>query len=123
MSRKKRRRYKLLHPEAVAETLPPRVQAVVTIVQWMFWLAMAGVFIAFGLILSLYTHWRINGQVWLKLWPASIQLMTAGDASPQHLARLALWATVENGLIYGAGGIILGTAWALVRYRRRRRHI
>src|SRR6185312_17156793 len=113
MPPKKRRRYKLLEPLPVEQELPPRVVAVVTVFQWMLWFAMAGVLVAFCLVLSLELRWHVSTQLWLRLWPASVQLMTA-DPSRAHMTRLALWTTTENGIMYGGVGVVigLGIAWA-----------
>lgn len=120
MSRKKKRRYKLLEAEPLAPQVPPRVQAAVTIIQWAFYCAMAGIIIAFLLVLSLFSHFRLGQQWWLSLWPASIKLMTASGLTQSELTHLALWASVENGLIYGLIGILLGGVHVAFRALRRR---
>lgn len=120
MSRKKRRRYKLVQPEAVEEPLPARVVAIVTVVQWTFWFALAGVLVAFLLVISLYTHWRVGAQTWLNLWPASAKLLTANGLTDRQMTRLALWSSVENGLLYALFGILLGGVHVGFRALRRR---
>lgn len=119
MTRKRHRRYKLLQAEPVEAQLSTRALAIVTVVQWAFWFALAGVLVAFGLILTLFTHFRLNPQTWLRLWPASIRLMTS-DPSATHMGRLALWLTIENGLLYCAIGIVLGFLMVGLRALRRR---
>ncbi|MGH9465974.1 MAG: hypothetical protein ACRD1Y_01340 [Terriglobales bacterium] len=103
--RKKQHRYKLLHPEKMPVELSPRAQAIVTIVQWAFWFALAGILVAFLLLLSLFTHYRVSVETWLHLWPASVRLMTATGGPSKGLA---IGMTVENGLLYCAIGILLG---------------
>lgn len=100
--------------------LSPRALAIVTVVQWGFWFAIAGILVAFLLILSLFTHVRVEQQMWLHLWPASIHLMMAGGASSASMGRLALWTTVENGLLYCAFGILFGFLHVGLRALRRR---
>ncbi|HWG38140.1 MAG TPA: hypothetical protein VN690_10520 [Terriglobales bacterium] len=119
--RKKRRKYKMVEPVAVEAVAPARVLALVTVIQWGFWFAMAGVLVAFGLVLSLYSHWRVDEQVWLRLWPSSIRLMTASGLGPHDLTKLALWTTGENGLLYGVIGAVAGGAHAWFRSWRKRR--
>ncbi|MGH9487828.1 MAG: hypothetical protein ACRD04_09615 [Terriglobales bacterium] len=117
MSRKKRRHYKLVQPEPMVPRLSARAEAIVTVVQWAFWFALAGILVAFLLILSLFAHIQLSAQTWLRLWPASFQLMTAtGEPSKS----LAIWLTVENGLLYCGFGIVLGLVWVGMRALRRR---
>ncbi|TAN20871.1 MAG: hypothetical protein EPN33_13880 [Acidobacteria bacterium] len=119
--RKKRRHYRLLEAEPVVPELSSRAQAIVTIVQWGFWFAIAGILVAFLLILSLFTHFRVDAQTWLRLWPASVHLMLAGGASQSTMGRLALWSTVENGLLYCAIGLVFGFLHVGLRALRRHR--
>jgi len=119
--RKKRRKYKVVQPLAEEGVAPARVLAAVTIIQWGFWFALTGVLVAFGLVLSLYTRWRVDEQLWLRLWPSSIQLMTAAGLGKPELTKLALWTTGENGLLYGAVGLAAGGAHAWFRAWRKRR--
>ncbi|MGN6594275.1 MAG: hypothetical protein ACTHJX_15380 [Terriglobales bacterium] len=122
MSRKKRRRYKLLQPEPESglPQLSPRAQAIVIVIQWAFWFALAGILVAFLLILSLFTHWRVSEQVWLNLWPASLRLMSAANLSNTEMSHLALWLTIENGLLYCVFGLLLGGVHVGFRALRRR---
>jgi len=120
MAKKKRRRYKLLQPEPVVEQPSARVLAVVTLIQWAFWFGLAGVLVAFLLIASLYTHWRIGGQMWLNLWPASERLLSATGLTNRQMTNLALWSSVENGLLYGLIGVLVGGVHVAFRALRRR---
>ncbi|MGH9474829.1 MAG: hypothetical protein ACRD1C_00700 [Terriglobales bacterium] len=119
MTRKRKPHYKLLPSQPVGPQLSARARAIVTIVQWAFWFALAGILVAFFLILSLFTHYRLDPQVWLRLWPASIRLMTA-DPTATKMGRLALRLTLENGLFYGAAGFVLGFLHVGFRSLRRR---
>jgi hypothetical protein len=121
MTRKRRRHYKLLEPLAVTPELPARVRAIVTLVQWGFWGGLAGVMVAFALILTLFGHWRLSAATWLRLWPASERLLaTAASLSPTQASHLAVWLTLENGLLYAAIGLLLGGAHVAIRALRRR---
>ncbi len=121
MTRKRRRHYKLLQPVEVTPELPARVRAIVTLVQWAFWGALAGILVSFGLILTLYARWRLSAQTWLRLWPASQRLMDAAPVlSASQASHLAVWLTLENGLLYGGIGIVLGGAHVSIRALRRR---
>ncbi|MGH9393438.1 MAG: hypothetical protein ACRD1E_04655 [Terriglobales bacterium] len=106
-----------LDPEAAP---PGRVLALVTVIQWGFWFGLAGVLVAFGLVLSLYTHRAVNEQLWLRLWPASMQLMTAAGMGQRELTSLALWTTGENGLLYAAIGVLAGGAYVGLRRLRKK---
>lgn len=121
MTRKRRRRYKLLEPVDATPGLPARVRAIVTIVQWTFWGGLAGVLVAFALILTLFSHWRLSAQTWLRLWPASERLLaTAASLSPAQASHLAVWLTLENGLLYAGFGMVLGGAHVAIRTLRHR---
>ncbi len=121
MTRKKRRHYKLLQPLEVTPALPPRVRAIVTLVQWVFWAGLAGILAAFGLILTLYARWRLSARTWLRLWPASQRLMDAAPSlSATQASHLAVWLTLENGLLYAGLGLVLGGAHVALRALRHR---
>ncbi|MGH9481100.1 MAG: hypothetical protein ACRD1L_03320, partial [Terriglobales bacterium] len=72
------------------------------------------------LILSLYTHWRVSQQWWLNLWPASVRLMSATNLTQSQLTHAALWASVQNGLVYGLIGVLLGGVHVAFGALRRR---
>ncbi len=120
MGKKKRRRYKLLQPEPVVEQPSARVLAVVTLLQWVLWFGMAGVLVALLLVVSLYTHWRVGAQTWVRLWPASERLLTASGLTDRQMTNLALWSSVENGLLYGLIGVLAGGVHVGLRALRRR---
>jgi hypothetical protein len=121
MSRKKRRRYKVLEPMPVEPTLPARVRAIVTVVQFAFWAGLAGILAAFGLIVTLYAHWRLSAQTWLRLWPASRRLLDSAAAlSPSQASHLAVWLSLENGILYAGLGILFGIVYVAIGSLRRR---
>lgn len=118
--RKKQRRYKMVVPKAGEPELPARVVAIVTIIQWAIWFALAGVIMAFSLVASLYTSMHISARVWLNLWPASVRLMTATGLDGHQLTHLAFWMAGENALIYAAVGVLLGGVHVAFRALRQR---
>lgn len=118
--RKKRKRYKLVEPKAEGEAIPARVLAIVLVIQWTLWLAVAGVLIPLLLLASLFTKLHLGSSVWLQLWPASARLMSAANLDGRQMSHLALWLAAENGLIYAAFGILLGLAHVGLRRLRRR---
>lgn len=118
--RKKRRHYKLVAPQAAGEVIPPRVLAIVLVIQWTLWLAVAGVMIPLLLLGSLFTKLHLGASVWLQLWPASRRLMTATGLNGTQMGHLALWMAAENGLIYGGFGVLLGLGHLGVRRLRHR---
>ncbi|MGH9518877.1 MAG: hypothetical protein ACRD2D_04475 [Terriglobales bacterium] len=119
--RKKRKRYKVVEPQAEGEVIPPRVLAIVLVVEWTLWLAVAGVLIPLLLLGSLFTKLHLGASVWLQLWPASHRLLTATGLDGRQMGHLALWMAAENGLIYAGFGLLLGLAHLGFRRLRRGR--
>ncbi|MGH9417295.1 MAG: hypothetical protein ACRD01_11775 [Terriglobales bacterium] len=116
--RRKRGRYKLLQPETVQTPVPPRVIAIAIAIQWVFWFALAGVLAAFLLVLSVYLHWHFQEETWLRLWPASLRLITGADLSTASM----VWATLENACLYAVFGLAFGAlhlSFRALRHRRR----
>lgn len=118
--RKKRKRYKVVVAEPKVAQPPARVLAIVTIIQWTCWFALAGVLVAFFLIASLYTSLRVSPRLWLNLWPASFRLMTATGLDGHQMTHLAFWTAGENGLVYGLVGILIGGVHVAFRSLRQR---
>lgn len=119
--RKKLKRYKLVTPEALgAEPIPPRVLAILLVIQWTIWLAIVGTFIPLLLLGSLFTKLHLGTSTWLRFWPASQRLLTATGLDGRQMSHLALWLAAENGLLYAAYGALLGLlhlAWRRLRRR------
>ena len=120
MTRKKRRRYKLLDPQKYGPTIPVRVENAATILQWAVVAFLAGVVVAFLLIVSLFTQFHPGQTLWLDLWPASLKLIIASGLNPHQTTHLAFWLAGENGLLYAVFGLLLGGAHVTLRLLRRR---
>ncbi|HEY7838262.1 MAG TPA: hypothetical protein VIC54_06655 [Terriglobales bacterium] len=125
MTRKRRRHYKLLTPIEAAVLPPRRVEDLTTLGRWAGALFMAGVLVALLLIASLFTSLHPQPSLWLRVWPASLRLMTTPGLSGHQATHLALWLAGKNGLLYALIGILAGGVHVLIRrlfrsIRRRR---
>ena len=124
MTRKRRRHYKLLTP--IEAAVPPRrADDLATLGRWAGALFMTGVLVALLLIASLFTSLHPQPSLWLRVWPASLRLMTTPGLSGHQATHLALWLAGENGLLYALIGILAGGVHVLIRrlfrsIRRRR---
>lgn len=118
MTRKKRRHYKLLTPVEMAA--PPRAEDLLTLARWAGAFFLTGMLVALLLITSLFTALHPQASIWLRVWPASLRLMTTPGLSGHQATHLALWLAGENGLLYALIGILAGGVHVIARklYRR-----
>lgn len=119
MARKKRRHYKVLTPVPVAAG-PRRVEDLATLARWAGAFFMAGLLVALLLMASLFTSLHPQPSLWLRIWPASLRLMTTPGLGGHEATHLAMWLAGENGLLYALIGILAGGVHVVGRmlYRR-----